>query len=60
MAKKIELCGAFECSVTLRKGETEEQAAERVQETLLRIMDAHAKRYSVNLAVDYSDIRTKD
>lgn len=58
MSKRtLEFCGAFEGRVSLRKGETPEQAAERAQQAIQKAIDDHCKRYDVNLDVDYGDLR---
>lgn len=57
--KTLEFCGAFEGRVAIRKGETPEQAAERAQDAIQKAIDDHAKRYDVNLAVDFGDIRVE-
>ncbi len=41
---KITFCGAIGGSVTVRSGETSEQALARAESTLLQILDRYAKR----------------
>jgi len=44
--RKVQFCGVIQGSVTLRCGETEEQAIERAQEDILALMEKRAKRLS--------------
>ena len=44
MAKRVTFCGSIGGSVVVRPGETEEQALERAQQTLLELMDRGALR----------------
>ncbi len=55
---KIEFCGAFQCRTTLKPGETLDQAAQRVEYQINRILDAHGKRLEFNAGVDFGDIKT--
>lgn len=54
---RIEFCGAFQGVVTLRKDESPEEAAERVQQTLQSILDREARRFGVAVGVDFGDLR---
>lgn len=51
----IHVCGVFEADVKLLPGETENQAKERVEAHLLKILDKYARRLNVNISVDYDD-----
>jgi hypothetical protein len=54
---KIEFCGAFNGTVTVRKGETTEQALERVESVLQAALDAHCKRLECSVGVDRYDYK---
>ncbi len=53
---KINICGAFNASVTVRPGESEQQAAERAEEAIQIAMDKYCKRLDVRVGVDYGAI----
>jgi hypothetical protein len=53
--QRIGFCGAFNGTVTLRDGETVEQALERVESAMLAALDARCKRLDINVGVDSSD-----
>ena len=53
---RIAICGAFSASVTLRPGETPAAAAERFEKTLQHLFDTRARRYAVNIGVDYGEL----
>ena len=53
---RIELCGAFNASVTLRDGETVEQAAQRAESTLQRVLDTYAARLDCRIGVDMGEL----
>lgn len=46
MSKRVQFCGVIQGSVTLRPGETEDQAIERAQDDLLALLGSRAKRLS--------------
>lgn len=46
MSKRVQFCGAIQGSVTLRPGETEEQAIERAEGDLCVLLASRAKRLS--------------
>jgi predicted RNase H-like HicB family nuclease len=54
MAKRLEYCGSFNGTVTLRKGETPEQALQRVEKAMQTALDAR-KSLDVNIGVDFGD-----
>ena len=56
IAKKVEFCGAFNGTTTLRPGESLAQAADRIQDTMQRVLDVYAKRLQVAVGVDYGEI----
>ena len=58
--KQIEFCGAFNGTVALRRGEALEHAAQRIQDAMQRVLDAHAKRLNVAIGVDFGEIHIKD
>lgn len=43
---RVQFCGAIGGSVTVRQGETAQEAIERAERLLLEIMGRHAKRLS--------------
>lgn len=46
MSKRVQFCGVIQGSVTLRRGETEDQAIQRATDDLLVLMGNRAKRLS--------------
>ena len=53
------LCGAFTATVKPRKGETDDQACERVELAINSALDRYAKRYQCSIGVDYGAIEKK-
>ena len=49
---RVAFCGAIAGHVTLRPGETEEQAIERAQEAILAALDRNCKRLGVNVGLE--------
>jgi hypothetical protein len=58
-AKRLEFCGAFNGFVTLRKGETVEQALARTERAIQAVVDER-KSLDVNIGVDYGDYTLHD
>ncbi len=52
--KQIEFCGSFNGFVSPRKGETTEEALERIESSIQRALDAR-KTLDVNIAVDFGE-----
>jgi hypothetical protein len=55
MSRKVEFCGAFNGTITLRDGEILEQALERAQDAMQAALDARCKRLGVVVGVDSCD-----
>ena len=54
--RKVEFCGAFNGTVTLRKGETVEQLYERLQDAIQTALDRSCKRLDCAVGVDMGDL----
>lgn len=53
---KVEFCGAFIGTATMRPGETAEQFGDRITAAMLGALDARCKRLGVNLDVDRGEL----
>jgi len=45
MTRVLQFCGAFDGLVTVRKGETDSEALDRVGQAMQAAMDKHCRRY---------------
>lgn len=54
MKRRMEFCGAFSGWVTLRKGETPEQALDRMQDAIQSAID-NRRSLDVNIGVDFGE-----
>ena len=55
--RHIEFCGAFNGRAPLRPGESLAEAGERLEKTLQRVLDRHAKRLGVVVGVDFGELK---
>ena len=53
---RIAFCGAFNGTVTLRKGETASELHTRIEEAIQAALDRQCKRLNVAVGVDYGDL----